>query len=140
MFKVETRRRSARNAKRQLCKEHMGRSNRHVADALPENPTPDEVDRVVEHLAGWEGYTYFRCRPCGERKANGVEFSAGRDFRITICGDCLRAAVSRLDAVEAEEAQVQDVVVTMLPSTRVEDSGGFPGEDPIREDPIRVKS
>lgn len=100
-FRVITRERAAANAKRTLSQSYMGRNAKHIADELPDDPTPDQVDATVERLEGVEHYTWLRCGACGALAERGVSFDGrfGQSFRV--CAACLKAACARFDLVTA---------------------------------------
>jgi hypothetical protein len=103
-FQIVTRARRTATAKRDLSRSFMGRDHKHVANALPADPTPDEVDACVLKMEGWERFTWTRCGACDAWSENGVAFRTS-PYGGTICESCVRSAYARLEKVLAEEAK-----------------------------------
>lgn len=102
-FTIHTRKRAAANAKRLLSQSYMGRNNKHVADLLPDNPTPDEVDKIVLDVESFAQYTFRYCSACETKVETCVVFNGRYDQTFQVCEACITAASSRLKSVIKEE-------------------------------------
>jgi hypothetical protein len=102
-FTIHTRKRAAANAKRLLSQSYMGRDNKHIAILLPDNPTPDEVDKIVQEQEAVDQYTFRYCEVCETKVETCVVFKGRYDKTWNVCEACITAASSRIKLVIKEE-------------------------------------